>query len=121
MDVRLVDTKRVYSKFACILFGALFLLCAGQIIGAPSRQLPTLVDQYASAISTHSDSSQAGADKFSRTHRPPRSNIPHSVEIATASPLNHVSYEPQPIHQLAAEFIEAFELANLTHRRSYNH
>jgi hypothetical protein len=121
MDMRLVATKRLYSKFARILFGVLFLLCAGQLISASSRQLPTLVDQSASAINTQSDSSQAGADKTSGTHSPPRSNTPHSVEIAAAPPLNHVSYEPQPVPQLAAEIIEAFELANLTHQGSYHH
>jgi hypothetical protein len=121
VDMRLVDNKRLYSKWARILFGVLFLLCAGQIISASSRQLPTLVDQSASAINTQSDSSQAGADKSSCTHRPPRSSIPHSVEITAASPLNHVSYEPQPVHRLAAEIIEAFELANLTHQGTYHY
>src|ERR1700676_4635312 len=102
MELMLVDTKRLYSRSARILFGVLCLLCTDQIVSACSRPLPTLEDQSVSAINTQSDSSQAGAGKL-RTHRPPRSNTPHSVEIAIAPTLNHVSCEPQLVHQLAAE------------------
>lgn len=118
--MRLVDTRRLYSKWDRMLFGVLFLLCAGQIVSASSRQSPTLADQTDSAISTQFDFSRAGADE-SRKHRPRRSNAPHSVEIAAASRSNHASYDPQQVHQLAAEAIEAFALANSTRQRADNH
>src|ERR1700730_135680 len=109
--MRLVDTYRRYSRRARVLFGLLFLLCAGQIGSASSRQLPTPVGQSGSAINSQSDSSQVGADKLSRTHRPPRSNPQNSVEIAPATTLVKVSCEPRLVHQLAAEMIEAVEPA----------
>ena len=113
-----VDT-RLYSKSACIIFGVLCLLCTDQIVNACSRPLATLVDQSATAVNTQSESSQAGAAKLP-THRPPSSNIPHSVEVASASTLKHVSWEPQLVHQLAAETVQAFELDNLTDQRAGN-
>ena len=97
----------------------LCLLCSDQFVSACSRPLATLVDQSATAVNTQSESSQAGAAKLP-THRPPGSNIPRSVEVASASTLKHVSWEPQLVHQLAAESVQAFELDNLTDQRAGN-
>ena len=110
----LVHTPRFYSKSARIIFGVLCLLCTDQIVSACSRPAATLVDQLASATNTQSDSSQAGAAKFP-THRPPRSNNPHFVEVASVPTSKHLSCEPQQVHQLAAGIIKAFEL-ELTHQ-----
>ena len=120
MEKGLVKTKGLYSKCGRALIGVLFLVCAGQIVSASSRQLPTLVDESASATNTQSDSSQAGAEQL-RTHRLPRSNTPHSVEIAVAPTINQISYEPQLVHQLTVETVEAFQLANLTDQRADDH
>jgi len=87
-----------------------------QIVSACSRPLATLVDQLASATDTQSDSSRAGAARLP-THRPPSSNTPHSVEVASAPILKQISCEPQVAHQLAAEIVRAFK-PNLTDQQA---
>jgi hypothetical protein len=109
----LVDAKRLSSKSARIIFSVLCLVCTDGIVCARERPLATLLDQSVSVINAQADSSQAGGSRLP-THRPPSSDIPHSVEIASAPTLKHVSYEPQLVHQLAAEIIQAFETNNLT-------
>jgi len=118
--MRLVNARRINSKWNRMLFGVLFLLCSGRIVSASSRQLPTLADQSDSALSTQDDFSRAGTDE-SRTHRPRRSNVPHSVEIAAAPTSNHASYGPQPVHRLAAEVIDAPAPPNSTRQRADHH
>jgi hypothetical protein len=115
-ELMFVDT-RLYSKSAGLIFGVLSLVCIDQVVSACSRPLTTLVDQSATAVNTQFESSQAGAAKLP-AHRPPSSNIPHSVEVASASTLKHVSWEPQLVHQLAAETVQSFELDNLADQRA---
>src|SRR6187397_515467 len=98
----LLDT-RLNSKSARIILCVLCLLCAGQIVSAVPRS--------ATAVNTQCESSQAGAAKLP-TNRLPSSNVPHSVEVAFAPTLKQVSWEPQLVHQLPAEIVQAFELHN---------
>lgn len=105
-----VDT-RLNSKSARIILCVLCLLCAGQIVSACPRS--------ATAANTQCESSQAGAAKLP-THKPPRSNVPHTVEVASAPTLKQVSWEPQLVHQLAVEIVQAFQLDNLTEQRAEN-
>jgi len=106
----LLDT-RLNSKSARIILCVLCLLCAGQIVSAVPRS--------ATAVNTQCESSQAGAAKLP-TNRLPSSNVPHSVEVAFAPTLKQVSWEPQLVHQLPAEIVQAFELHNLTEQRAGN-
>ena len=106
----LVDT-RLYSKATRIILGVLCLLCTGQIVSALPRS--------ATEVHTQSESSQIGAAKLP-THKPPRSNVPHTVEVASAATLKQVSWEPQLVHQLAVEIVQAFQLDNLTEQRAEN-
>ena len=110
LDEMLVDT-RLYSKWARLILGVLCLLCTGQIVSASQRS--------ATEVHTQSASSQAGAAKLP-THKLPSSNVPHSVEVAFGPTLKQVSREPQLVHQLAAEIVQAFQLDNLTEQRAEN-
>jgi hypothetical protein len=118
LESMLVDT-RVYFKLAQIVFGALCLLSAGQIVGACPRPLAIAVDQSATAVNTNCDSSQTDGAKLP-THGPPRSNVPHSVEVASAPTLKQVSWTAPLVDQLAAEIVQAFSHYKPTGQRAGN-
>jgi len=115
----LVHTIRLYSKFAHIVFGLLCLLCTDRIVSACSRPSATLVDRRASAINTQHDPQHSGAAKFP-THKPPNSNTPRFVEVASVPTLKQLSCEAQLLHKLAAEIVKAFALNNLTNQLAGN-
>jgi len=115
----LVNSTKPCYKLARIIFGLLCLLCTDQIVSASSSTLANLVDQSATAVNTQYQSSRTDAAKLP-THKRPKSNVPHSVEVASAPTLKRVSWEPQLQPQLAAEIVQTFELNELTDQRAGN-
>jgi len=115
----LVHPTTLYSKLARIIFGVLCLVCMGQVANESSTPQVTVVEQSVKAGNTQFESSQTGAANLPNQKRP-SSNVPRSIEVASGPSVNQVSWEPQVLHQLAAEIFHAFELDNLTYQRAGN-